>query len=103
MTTLVLNGYAKRTGRPRPATPAPRAGEELETGEPSATATACPTPSSALATATTGWDGPVQRRRSTMPPSRLTTITRRVVVKVGELRQRDHGGTDVFLGAIGQG
>ena len=66
---------------------------------------ACPTPSSALAAATTGWTVP----RSGVAALDDATVSaddyhQEVVVKVGELGNLEtHGGTDVFLGAIGQG
>ncbi|WP_412840015.1 alkaline phosphatase [Aeromonas dhakensis] len=103
--TLVLNGYAKRTGK----TTADNPGvlglvKNYETGEPSKDADGMPYTIIGFGNGYNRVDGP----RSSVAPLDDATVSandyhQEVVVKVGEIGNETHGGTDVFLGAIGQG
>ncbi|MFB2871573.1 alkaline phosphatase [Aeromonas jandaei] len=103
--TLVLNGYAKRTGK----TTADNPGvlglvKNYETGEPSKDADGMPYTIIGFGNGYNRVDGP----RSSMAPLDDATVSandyhQEVVVKVGEIGNETHGGTDVFLGAIGRG
>ncbi|MHC9246371.1 alkaline phosphatase [Aeromonas jandaei] len=103
--TLVLNGYAKRTGK----TTADNPGvlglvKNYETGEPSKDADGMPYTIIGFGNGYNRVDGP----RSSVAPLDDATVSandyhQEVVVKVGEIGNETHGGTDVFLGAIGRG
>ena len=103
--TLVLNGYAKRTGK----TTAGNAGvlglvKNYETGEPSKDSDGMPYTIIGFGNGYNRVDGP----RSSVAALDDATVSaddyhQEVVVKVGEIGNETHGGTDVFLGAIGQG
>jgi alkaline phosphatase len=103
--TLVLNGYAKRTGK----TTADNPGvlglvRNYETGEPSKDSDGMPYTIIGFGNGYNRVDGP----RSNVAALDDATVAandyhQEVVVKVGELGNETHGGTDVFLGAIGQG
>ncbi|WP_421219285.1 alkaline phosphatase [Aeromonas jandaei] len=103
--TLVLNGYAKRTGK----TTADNPGvlglvKNYETGEPSKDADGMPYTIIGFGNGYNRVDGP----RSSVAALDEATVSandyhQEVVVKVGEIGNETHGGTDVFLGAIGRG
>ncbi|MGL6625373.1 alkaline phosphatase [Aeromonas jandaei] len=103
--TLVLNGYAKRTGK----TTADNPGvlglvKNYETGEPSKDADGMPYTIIGFGNGYNRVDGP----RSSVAALDDATVSandyhQEVVVKVGEIGNETHGGTDVFLGAIGRG
>ncbi|HHQ4453302.1 TPA: alkaline phosphatase, partial [Aeromonas veronii] len=103
--TLVLNGYAKRTGK----TTADNPGvlglvKNYETGEPSKDSEGMPYTIIGFGNGYNRVDGP----RSSVAPLDDATVSandyhQEVVVKVGEIGNETHGGTDVFLGAIGKG
>ncbi|MFM5519930.1 alkaline phosphatase [Aeromonas jandaei] len=103
--TLVLNGYAKRTGK----TTADNPGvlglvKNYETGEPSKDADGMPYTIIGFGNGYNRVDGP----RSSVAALDDATVSandyhQEVVVKVGEIGNETHGGTDVFLGAVGRG
>ncbi|MFQ2124796.1 alkaline phosphatase [Aeromonas jandaei] len=103
--TLVLNGYAKRTGK----TTADNPGvlglvKNYETGEPSKDADGMPYTIIGFGNGYNRVDGP----RSSVAPLDDATVSandyhQEIVVKVGDIGNETHGGTDVFLGAVGRG
>lgn len=103
--TLVLNGYAKRTGKTTAGNPGVLGlVKNYETGEPSKDSDGMPYTIIGFGNGYNRVDGP----RSSVAPLDDATVSaddyhQEVVVKVGELGNETHGGTDVFLGAIGQG
>ena len=102
--TLVLNGYAKRTGKTTANNPGVLGlVKNYETGEPSKDADGMPYTIIGFGNGYNRVDGP----RSSVAPLDDATVSandyhQEVVVKVGEIGNETHGGTDVFLGAIGQ-
>ena len=103
--TLVLNGYAKRTGKTTASNPGVLGlVKNYETGEPSKDSDGMPYTIIGFGNGYNRVDGP----RSSVAPLDDATVSandyhQEVVVKVGEIGNETHGGTDVFLGAIGQG
>ncbi|MGH1390008.1 MAG: alkaline phosphatase [Aeromonas jandaei] len=103
--TLVLNGYAKRTGKTTSDNPGVLGlVKNYETGEPSKDADGMPYTIIGFGNGYNRVDGP----RSSVAPLDDATVSandyhQEVVVKVGEIGNETHGGTDVFLGAIGRG
>ncbi|TNI90123.1 alkaline phosphatase [Aeromonas allosaccharophila] len=103
--TLVLNGYAKRTGKTTPSNPGVLGlVKNYETGEPSKDSDGMPYTIIGFGNGYNRVDGP----RSSVAPLDDATVSandyhQEVVVKVGEIGNETHGGTDVFLGAIGKG
>ncbi|MGY3923219.1 alkaline phosphatase [Aeromonas jandaei] len=103
--TLVLNGYAKRTGKTTDDNPGVLGlVKNYETGEPSKDADGMPYTIIGFGNGYNRVDGP----RSSVAPLDDATVSandyhQEVVVKVGEIGNETHGGTDVFLGAIGRG
>ncbi|MBW3762621.1 sulfatase-like hydrolase/transferase [Aeromonas jandaei] len=103
--TLVLNGYAKRTGKTTDDNPGVLGlVKNYETGEPSKDADGMPYTIIGFGNGYNRVDGP----RSSVTPLDDATVSandyhQEVVVKVGEIGNETHGGTDVFLGAIGRG
>ena len=103
--TLVLNGYAKRTGKTTAGNPGVLGlVKNYETGEPSKDSDGMPYTIIGFGNGYNRVDGP----RSSVAPLDDATVSandyhQEVVVKVGDIGNETHGGTDVFLGAIGQG
>jgi len=103
--TLVLNGYAKRTGKTTTGNPGVLGlVKNYQTGEPSKDADGMPYTIIGFGNGYNRVDGP----RSSVAPLDDATVSandyhQEVVVKVGDIGNETHGGTDVFLGAIGQG
>ncbi|PJG59519.1 alkaline phosphatase [Aeromonas cavernicola] len=103
--TLVLNGYAKRTGKTTATNPGVLGlVKNYETGEPSKDSDGMPYTILGFGNGYNRVDGP----RSSVAPLDDATVSandyhQEVVVKVGEIGNETHGGTDVFLSAIGQG
>ena len=78
--------------------------KNYETGEPSKDSDGMPYTIIGFGNGYNRVDGP----RSSVAPLDDATVSaddyhQEVVVKVGEIGNETHGGTDVFLGAIGQG
>ncbi|MCS3459266.1 alkaline phosphatase [Aeromonas sp. BIGb0445] len=103
--TLVLNGYAKRTGKTTASNPGVLGlAKDYVSGDNLLDSDGMPYTIIGFGNGYNRVDG----SRASVAPLDDATVSaddyhQEVVVKVGELGSETHGGTDVFLGAIGQG
>ncbi|MFM4823964.1 alkaline phosphatase [Aeromonas bivalvium] len=103
--TLVLNGYAKRTGKTTDSNPGVLGlAKNYVSGDNLLDSDGMPYTIIGFGNGYNRVDG----SRASVAPLDDATVSaddyhQEVVVKVGELGSETHGGTDVFLGAIGQG